>query len=136
MEAVVEAGEGGMVDGIAAQVAHSVFVEPKTTVVLQLQAEVAGRRLLPEIEAAGYLGIRHEGRVLGVVGMDIIVEVNEGEGRTPGIGIEEFEGSGDAVGTLVGTCGIERTEVVVELQVGACTRAKRAQTQAYNQRYF
>ena len=125
-----------MVDGIAAQVAHSVFVEPETTVVLQLQAEVAGRRLLPEIEAAGYLGIGQERSVLGVVGMDIIVEVNEGEGRTPGIGIEEFEGSGDAVGTLVGTGRTERTEVVVELQVGACTRAKRAQTQAYNQRYF
>jgi hypothetical protein len=36
MEAVVDAGEGSMVDGITAEVAYGIFVYTETTVVLQL----------------------------------------------------------------------------------------------------
>lgn len=90
MEAVVDADERGIVDAVSAQ-PRGVAIETQAAVVFDLDTEIFGGTLLPEIKAACQLRVSHEGCVLGIIGMNGIVEVNEGEGRTPGIGVEELQ---------------------------------------------
>lgn len=136
VEAVVESDECGMMNTVTAERPTLSLEESETTVVLDLHAQVAGFGLLPEIEAACDLAVGHEGGVLGVHGVDVIIKIDEGEGVSPCVGIEEFEGCCDAVGSLVGERGSAGSEIVVNLQVRACLRSERKQTEQANYEGF
>ena len=126
MEAIVETREGG----VRYMVSHGAFgvrIDAESAVVLHLNAQVLSSCRLPEIEAACYLGIGHKRRLVPVLFVDRKIEVHKSEGRAPWIGIEQLERSSDTVDTLVLAGRALATEVVVELQVGACARRKRAQ---------
>ena len=123
-----------MLNSIAADVAERVFVKAQTAVVFYLNAQVFCRCFLPEIETASDLEIAHEGGALWVGRVDIIVQINESKRITPWVGIKELQCSSDAVGALVIAGCAKRTEIIVNLQIRACTRAKRAQTQTH--RYY
>ena len=72
-----------------------------------------GFGLLPEIEAPRDLGVRQKNRVVWVIGMDRVVQIDEGEGSTPTIRVKQLEGSRHAVGALVLTRRSETTEIIV-----------------------
>ena len=76
--------------------------------------------MLPEIQAPCHLHIRHKRCVLRIVGVDVIVHIDEHERVAPTIRIEEFECRGDTVGALVSARRTHRPEVVIDLQVRAC----------------
>lgn len=132
VEAVIESDECGMMDTVTAERPTLAFEKSETPIILDLHTQVAGFGLLPEIKAARDLAVRHEGGVLRVHRVNVIIKIDEGEGVSPGIGIEEFEGGRDAVGSLVGQRRSERSEIVVYLQVRACLRVKRKQTKQAN----
>ncbi len=128
MEAVVESDERGMVDSVAAYIARGILVQTESAVVLDLDTEVFRFGLSPEIKAPCYLEITHERRVRGVVGMDVVIEIDEGEGVAPVIGIEELKGRCHAVGPLVRASRSQTAEVIIELQVRPCMHRYRAET--------
>ena len=115
----IQSDERGMVDAVAAYVSFAGLIDPQTTVVLHLDTEVLRFRLMPEIKAPRYLHIRHERGVSRVDGVDVIIEIDEGESASPRVGIEQLEGRRDAVGSLVGTSGTDTSEIIENLEVGA-----------------
>ena len=123
VQAVVEAYERRVVDAVAAKVAHRVFVDTQAAVVLHLNAQVPGFRVLPEIKAPRDLRITHERRVLRIDGVDVIVEVHERKSRTPRVGVEKFDSGRHAIRTLVAAGRSAATEVIEDLQVRACRHA-------------
>ena len=75
---------------------------------------------MPEIKASRDLRVPEENRVLRIVGMDRIVQIDEGEGRTPFIRVEEFYGGCDTVRTLVLAGGIQTSEIIEQLDIRSC----------------
>lgn len=116
-----------MIDTVPVNVVQVIFPKPQTTIVLHLHAQILGLRFLPEIQASGDLGVRHERRVVRVVRMNVVIEIRESEGRTPFVGVEQLQGRRHAVGTLVLTGGVQTSEIVKYLKVRACLRTERKQ---------
>jgi hypothetical protein len=121
MQAIIEPDKRRMIDTVAMDVfSRSVLVNPQSSVVLDLQAEVLDHTVLPKIKAPRNLSVRHEGRVMRVGGVNSVVKVNERKGVSPLIGIKEFERSRDTWRTPVGTSRIETAEIIIYLYIRPC----------------
>ena len=112
-----------MVDTIASDISQSIFIQTQTAVVFHLDTQVFCFGVLPEIEAAGNLKIPLKWRVLRIIRMNVIIEVDEREGRAPGVSVEQFQRSCYAIRSLIRTRCSQTTEIIKQLQVCSCVCA-------------
>lgn len=85
---------------------------------------------MPEIQAARQLRIGQKRRMFGIIGMDRIIQVDEGKRAAPRIGIEKLQRTRHTRRTLVRTRRTQTPEIVVQLQVRSCEQTNGDQAEA------
>ena len=124
-----------MIDAVAVIGVVAVLAQAQTAVVFHLDTEVFGFSLRPEIQATRYFPVGLKRRVVRVVGMDRVVEIDKRERVAPAVGVEEFHRRGYAVGALVLTRCTQTAEIIEKLQISACLRTQRKQTHTYYKQF-